>query len=180
MAGESKPERMARFERLCRARGLPVTTQRRTIYETILDREDHPTADQIHDVVCRRIRSISRTTVYRILDTLVELGLITKICHHGSAARFDPKVYQHHHLVCLYCDRIIDLEEQRLNQVAWPNVRRHGFEIRDYHIHFRGICAVCRDKHGAGAGRKAGSRRAERSTRSAPNRGRRKRKIENK
>jgi Fur family transcriptional regulator, peroxide stress response regulator len=178
MAGKSTQNRIAQFERLCRGRGLPVTTQRRTIFETILDREDHPTADQIHDQVRGRIHTISRTTVYRILDTLVELGLITKICHHGSAARFDPKIHQHHHLVCLHCDSIVDLEEQRLNEVMWPDVRGRGFEITDYHIHFRGICAACREKRdtGAGARRKTSPRRPERRTRAKPGRSVRKRK----
>src|SRR5690606_34308177 len=86
MAGETKRNRIEHFERICRERRLPVTVQRRTIFEMILDREDHPTADQVYDQVRRRLPSISRTTVYRILDNLVELGLITKICHPGSAA----------------------------------------------------------------------------------------------
>ena len=150
MSGESKQNRIELFERACRERGLPVTTQRRTILEMILDREDHPTADRVYDQVRRRLPTISRTTVYRILDNLVELGLITKICHPGSAARFDPKTRQHHHLVCMHCESIIDLEEKRLNDVSWPDVRGQGFEIRDYHIHFRGVCASCRKALSAG------------------------------
>lgn len=144
MICEPKLKRIEQFEQACRARGLPITTQRKTIFEMILDRTDHPTADQVYDQVRERIHTISRTTVYRILDTLVELGLITKICHHGSAARFDPRIHQHHHLVCLYCEKIIDVDEKRLNNVEWPDVRGQGFEIRDYHIHFRGVCAACR------------------------------------
>lgn len=144
MIGKPKQDRVQQFERVCRERGLPITTQRKTIFEMLLDRTDHPTADQVYDLVRERIHTISRTTVYRILDTLVELGLITKVCHHGSAARFDPRVHQHHHLVCLYCEKIIDVDAQRLNDVAWPDVRGHGFEIHDFHIHFRGVCAACR------------------------------------
>jgi Fur family peroxide stress response transcriptional regulator len=151
MTGKRKRNRVEIFERACRERGLPVTAQRRTVFEMILDREDHPTADQVYEQVRRRLPTISRTTVYRVLDGLVGLGLITRICHPGSAARFDPKVHQHHHLVCLYCERIIDLEEQRLNRVAWPDVRRYGFEIRDYYIHFRGVCARCRKASAGGA-----------------------------
>jgi Fur family peroxide stress response transcriptional regulator len=145
MGNASLSHHIEQFERLCREQRLPVTTQRRAVFEAIIGRKDHPTADQIYDEVRERLPSISRTTVYRILDGLVQLGLITKICHPGSAARFDPKTHQHHHLVCLRCDTIIDLEEKRLNRLTWPDVRKHGFEIRDYHIHFRGICARCRD-----------------------------------
>jgi Fe2+ or Zn2+ uptake regulation protein len=107
-------------------------------------------ADQVDNQVRGKLPAISRTTVYRVLDKLVELGLIRKICHPGSAARFDPKTHQHHHLVCLQCEGIIDLEAGGLNDVLWPDVRGHGFEICDYHIHFRGVCATCRRRLSAG------------------------------
>ncbi len=157
MASESKQNRIEYFEQACRERRLPVTTQRRAIVENILDREDHPTADQVYDQVRILLPTISRTTVYRILDGLVELGVITKTCHPGSAARFDPKTQQHHHLVCLHCENIIDLEEKRLNDVSWPDVRKYSFEISDYHIHFRGICKRCRKKLSGGAQEPIGS-----------------------
>jgi len=96
--------------------------------------------------VRERLPQISRMTVYRIVATLVWLGLISRICRLGSAARFDPKIHQHHHLVCLDCGGIIDLEEERLNRIQLPDVRRHGFQITDYHIHFRGRCARCREE----------------------------------
>ncbi|MGB9625928.1 MAG: Fur family transcriptional regulator [Phycisphaerae bacterium] len=165
MTSEQKRNRVEILERACRKRGLPVTAQRRTVFEMILDREDHPTAEQVYEQVRRRLPTISRTTVYRVLENLVGLGLITKICHPGSAARFDPKVHQHHHLVCMCCESIIDLEEQRLNRVPWPDVRRYGFEIRGYHIHFRGVCARCRKAPAAGG--KAASEKARPPTAAA-------------
>lgn len=136
--------RIEQFERIHGEQGLPITIQRRAIFEAMLERDDHPTADQVYETVQRRIPQISRMTVYRILTTFVQLKLITKICHPGSSARFDAMVAQHHHLVCLQCERIMDLAEERLNQVAWPDVRRYGFLIENYHIHFRGLCARCR------------------------------------
>lgn len=121
-----------------------MTTQRKTVFALLIERKDHPTADQVYERVRQRIHIISRTTVYRILDTFVELGLITKICHPGSAARFDPRIEQHHHLVCMRCESIIDVDAGHLSKIIWPDVRGLGFEIRDYQIHFRGVCAACR------------------------------------
>lgn len=155
MALPSKQERIEEFKRICRAHGLPVTTQRRVVLESILDRTDHPTADQVYEQVKERLPGLSRTTVYRILDTLVELGTIHKTCHPGSAARFDPMTQRHHHLVCTRCESIIDVEGQDLGTVNLPDVRALGFEIDDYHIHFRGVCAACRSKQQKG-GRAAG------------------------
>lgn len=141
---DAKRSRMDEFDRVCRERGLPMTMQRRAVLEAMLDRHDHPTADQVYDKIRLKMPSLSRTTVYRILDTLVQTGMVSKVCHPGSAARFDPKIRQHHHLVCMKCEKIFDIESARLDSVPWPNVRAQGFEISEYHIHFRGVCADCR------------------------------------
>jgi len=146
MSPPEKQQRIARFFAAHRETGLPVTTQRRAVFEAILGRRDHPTAEQVYRAVRGELPQISRMTVRRILGTFVSLGLLSKTCHPGSSARFDPKLHQHHHLVCLNCGDILDLEDARLNQLPWPNVGRHGFQIEDYHIHFRGRCARCRQK----------------------------------
>ncbi|MBN1488324.1 MAG: transcriptional repressor [Phycisphaerae bacterium] len=158
MARNGRRQRIEQFEQLCRERKLPVTLQRRAVLEEILGRRDHPTADQIYDVLKVRLRGLSRTTVYRTIETLVELGFITKVCHLGSAARFDPKVARHHHLVCMRCECILDLEADPTEAIAWPDVQKQGFEICDYHIHFRGLCAACRRTRG-------GPKRSTRTTR---------------
>jgi Fur family peroxide stress response transcriptional regulator len=129
-----------------RENGLPVTTQRRAVFEAILDRTDHPTAEQLYRAVRGQLPQISRMTVHRILATFVSLGLVAQTCHPGSAARFDPKLRQHHHLVCLVCGRIIDVEDPRLNHIPWPKVNPRKFQIEGYHVHFRGSCARCRQK----------------------------------
>jgi Fur family peroxide stress response transcriptional regulator len=155
MTPAEKQRRIERFETAHHESGLPVTMQRRAVFEAILDRRDHPTADQVFQVLHPRLPQLSRMTVYRILGTLVPLGLVSKTCHPGSSARFDPTLHQHHHLVCLECGDIIDLEDARLNKLPWPDVSRCGFQIEDYHINFRGRCARCRQKPQAfGAGRK--------------------------
>ncbi len=134
---------MDRFLAAHRESSLPVTTQRCAVFEAILDRTDHPTAEQLYRAVRGKLPQISRMTVHRILCTLVSLGLVAKTCHLGSAARFDPKLHQHHHLVCLDCGRIIDVEDPRLNRFPWPKVSPREFQIEDYHVHFRGRCARC-------------------------------------
>ena len=146
MTRNEKRRRLAQFEAAHRESGLPVTIQRRAVFEAILDRQDHPTAEQVYRAVRQGLPQISRMTVHRILGTFVSLGLISKTCHPGSAARFDPKIHQHHHLVCLDCGVIIDVEDPRLNHLPWPQVNSLEFAIQDYHVHFRGRCAGCQQK----------------------------------
>ena len=66
-------ERLSEFEKLCRNRGLPLTVQRRVVLQVVLEHDDHPTADQILEAVKDRVPGISRTTVYRSLDTLADM-----------------------------------------------------------------------------------------------------------
>jgi Fur family transcriptional regulator, peroxide stress response regulator len=137
---------LVRFERLCREQGLPVTVQRRAVLEAVVGRDDHPTADQVFEEVQGRIPGVSRTTVYRVLDMLVRFGIITKACHQGAMARFDGNTDRHHHLVCLRCERVIDLEDERLDALPLPDTGHLGFEITDFHVQLHGICKACREK----------------------------------
>ena len=138
--------RLREFESLCRARGLPLTVQRRAILKAVLQRDDHPTADQIHANVKKRIPELSRTTVYRVLETLVGMGLIRQLHHPGASARFDGKIHRHHHLVCIHCHAVMDVENPAIDELNLSLTKKHGFEIQDFSVHFIGICAKCRPK----------------------------------
>ena len=150
-------ERLQGFEALCRRHGMPVTVQRRAIYEFVCDRKDHPTADRVYEGVQDRIRGVSRMTVYRALDALVRIGLLKKACSPGPTIRFDPNTNRHHHLVCMHCDKLIDYEDQTLDDLPLPKLRSLGFGADDYSIQFRGICADCRKECGQSGGQKRGS-----------------------
>jgi len=137
---------MEAFRRHCREQGLRSTIQKRAILEAILDLDNHPTADQVFDVVTRKNPDISRTTVYRALEGLARLGLITKACHPGSATRYDPNTDIHHHLICLHCDAVIDISDPGLDQLSVPDTSGFDFEVQDFRVQLRGICHRCRNK----------------------------------
>jgi Fur family peroxide stress response transcriptional regulator len=166
-------KRVEEIRQVCRARGLPFTLQRRAIIEALLQDTYHPTADQIYGAIRVRVPGLSRTTVYRALETLVRLGLARKVCHPGAAARYDAKTQRHHHLVCLQCGKMVDLEDASLDTIPLPAPGYLGFDIADYSIQFRGICRDCRanlSKAGraglrdARRGRRARSRKERRKT----------------
>jgi len=138
--------RLEQFESICHERGLPITVQRRVILETTLSLDNHPTADQIHEAVAERIAGISRTTVYRTLETLVRLGLITKACHPGGVTRYDRRIELHHHLVCMRCDAVVDISDDRFDALPIPDTSAYGFEVSDHQVQLRGLCKTCREK----------------------------------
>jgi Fur family transcriptional regulator, peroxide stress response regulator len=134
------------FESACRRQGLALTIQRRAIYEALASRSDHPTADQVFDAISERLKGVSRTTVYRVLETFVGIGIAKKISNPESKARFDADTSRHHHLTCLACGCVLDMHAANLNNLQWPTAINNEFEIIDYSITFTGYCSDCRKR----------------------------------
>jgi Fur family peroxide stress response transcriptional regulator len=137
-------ERLTRAKALCRANGLALTVQRRVILDALLDRADHPTAEDVFAAVAPRLPGLSRTTVYRVLETLVRVKVLRKVPHEGAVARFDPRTDRHHHLVCDRCGALFDLPDSAAGQLDLSDLAGLGIQVSDYCIHFTGTCADCR------------------------------------
>jgi Fur family peroxide stress response transcriptional regulator len=155
-------DKLAALESACRRHRIPLTVQRRVILEALAGRQDHPTADEILGQVRERLPEVSRTTVYRVLDTLVRLGLAAKISSPGAGVRFDARTDRHHHLVCVACEKVMDLDAPALDALPVPDAGAHAFSIHDYSVHFRGLCADCQTR---GDGRARSARRPPARTR---------------
>jgi Fur family transcriptional regulator, peroxide stress response regulator len=141
------PSRTQQLEAACRAHGLPLTVQRRRIFEALADRTDHPTPNQVYAAVKDTLPGVSRTTVYRVLDTLVRVGVLAKASGPGASSRVEPRTSRHHHLVCSRCERLFDVDDEAVeHRVRPPDVRRRGFAIHGYSIYFTGLCAACREQ----------------------------------
>jgi len=141
--------RIAELRARCTAAGIPLTAQRREILSVLLQRDDHPTVDQIHSAVQERLPDISRATVYRTLETLSELGLLQRVEHPGSAVRFDANMAPHHHFLCRRCHALVDLPleaiqgHQGLAFVGDPTLR-----VEEVAIVLRGTCPACAASQG--------------------------------
>jgi Fur family peroxide stress response transcriptional regulator len=143
-ADQLKKQRLAEFEQRCRTLGILMTPQRRLVLEAVLDLDCHPTADQVHNFLRTKKARISRATVYRTLESLVEMEIITKTCHPGGVIRYDGRTELHHHLVCLSCDAVIDISDERLNELPIPDTSAFKFEVKDFRVQLRGLCGNCR------------------------------------
>lgn len=133
------------LESACREHGLSMTIQRRAILDNLSGRNDHPTADQIYEVIRDQLKGVSRTTVYRVLETLVGVGLARKVSNPDSKARFDADTSRHHHLSCVGCGEIFDVHDPELNELEMPEQLAGDFEFIDYSISFSGRCKKCRN-----------------------------------
>lgn len=130
---------------LFRRRGLPLTEQRRAVYESLRASREHPSAEKIYRTLKPRYPSLSLATVYKTLRTLRELGLASLVDTPHAEARYDAITGTHHHAICVDCGRIEDVFDARLDRLRAPRAAR-GFQILAHSVHFQGRCARCVDK----------------------------------
>ena len=91
-------------------KGVRPTRQRVTVYESILLKRDHPTADEIFTRARKKLPSISFATVYNCLETLTQSSLVKQIVFDRSSARYCPNLSPHAHFKCTESGKIFDLE----------------------------------------------------------------------
>lgn len=122
---------------------IRLTPQRQVILEELAKVKSHPTANEVYDMVRKRLPRIGLGTVYRNLELLADNGMILKLEVGGSQKRFDATTHLHYHIRCSGCGKVDDLELEampHLNQVASST---SDYEVLSHHIEFSGICEAC-------------------------------------
>lgn len=125
--------------------GYRLTPQRLMIIEAIESSDDHISADEMYSHVVARYPNVNISTVYRTLDLLKKLELVTETDLGGGRFRYHPSHKgHHHHLVCRQCGTIIDLDESLLAPLEEALLKKHRFEADLRHLAISGLCSVCR------------------------------------
>jgi Fur family ferric uptake transcriptional regulator len=106
----------------------------------------HLTADDVHGRAQLVLPEISLATVYNTLNELVDMGEVLEISAGDGPKRYDPNTtIPHHHLYCLGCGTLRDVNPEGTDRLALPHSQQHGFELIDVDIVFRGRCPDCRE-----------------------------------
>lgn len=131
---------------------LSNTNQRRVIIEELRKLKSHPTADELYEIVRRRLPSISLGTVYRNLDVLSECGEITRLEFAGKQRRFDGELRRHCHLRCIACGSVEDVSLPGIEIIERELDKFVGGRIRSASMEFAGYCQLCASRIGIAAG----------------------------
>ena len=123
-----------------------MTNQRQVILEEIQKINTHPTADEVYELVRRRLPRISLGTVYRNLEILSSCGLIQKIGPLSSQMRFDGSTKKHYHLRCIYCGSVEDAPIDPMENLENAMCEKSDYSIIDHKLEFIGICPKCRNE----------------------------------
>lgn len=125
-----------------KAAGLQVTAQRLAVYRAVQS-SPHAIADEICQAVRSELGVISRQAVYDALNAMSEHGLIRRIQPAGSAARYEHRVDNHHHLVCRDCGSLIDIDCAVGETPCLIAEQDHGFQIDEAEVIYWGVCPAC-------------------------------------
>lgn len=122
-------------------KGLRVTPQRIIIYEAILKLNNHPTAEDIAAFIRNDQPNVAIGTIYKVLESLVENGLIKRVKTEKDVMRYDAILENHHHLYDAGSDRIADYYNSEINELLSEYFRKNGipdFEIGDIKLQING------------------------------------------
>lgn len=86
------------------------TIQRQLVIAAVRFLADHPTADEVYERITMEYPDISKGTVYRNLNSLVESGLLNKVSVPSGADRFDHMLTKHYHIKCSHCGKFMNVE----------------------------------------------------------------------
>jgi Fe2+ or Zn2+ uptake regulation protein len=122
---------------------LRITPQRRVILELLADDDSHPTAEQVYQRVLAVMPDVSRTTVYNTIRELSDLGELTPVHdfnEHGQ--RYDTNNEVHHHLYCIECHRLTDIDHD-FGGLSLSPEEASGYRILSHQVTFYGVCPDC-------------------------------------
>lgn len=123
--------------------GFRFTAQRRCVYDVLVAKRDHPTAEEIYNRAKKAMPEISHATVYNCLDALVACGLARQVQLERGAARFCPNMEAHAHYHCDSCGEVFDVP-MPADGAVMPKPK--GFQVDHYDIAVHGLCAECAKK----------------------------------
>jgi len=125
---------------------LRKTKQRHVILEELCKVTCHPSADELYNMVRRRLPRISMGTVYRNLDLLTRDGVIQTLEISGTQKRFDGNASNHYHMRCLRCGKVADAHIKKVIPIEDVIKEVTDFEIVGHRLEFIGLCPRCRRK----------------------------------
>ena len=147
MQRANQPKQLDKFFEICRQHNLKITPQRTSVYQAVMKAENHPSADDIFQILKHVYPNISFDTVNRTLITFTQIGLLTLAESYRGTRRFDPNFEVHHHMHCLKCGCIVDLMNDEFDQLKAPKQLMQKFPtVISSRVIFNGICLDCQHK----------------------------------
>ena len=137
-----------RWDDQLRANGYRVTPQRHLVFQAVAELH-HGTPEEIYGHVHSQVEGVNLSTVYRTLEVLENVGLITHThIEHGSPTYHEVQSQGHVHLVCRQCKAVNALAAEQVRPFVEALQRDPGFTVDLGHLAIHGMCAGCSETSG--------------------------------
>lgn len=124
-----------------KSRGFRLTKLRKQLIDFILQRQGHWTIQELAEEAKKSLPSVGIATVYRTVNLLVEEGALTRTLLETGIARFEVTPQEHHdHLTCLKCGRIVEFENEQIEDLQKKIAKKLGFHLKDHLMELYGEC----------------------------------------
>jgi len=143
--------RLEKIKKMLHTSSYKLTPQREATVRVLLENEeDHLSAEDVYLLVKEKSPEIGLATVYRTLELLTELKVVDKINFGDGVSRYDLRkegaAHFHHHLVCIECGSVEEIQEDLLDDVEVIVEEKWHFIVKDHRLTFHGICKNCQKK----------------------------------
>ncbi len=127
-------------------KGMKYTEQRAIILKILLNLDDHLSAEELHEVVKQKYpnQNIGIATIYRTLNFLEEVDLISSISFGKDGKKYESNDTQHHdHLICTSCGKIVEFYDEEIEKRQDDIAKTNGFTITSHDMQIYGLCHNC-------------------------------------
>ena len=122
---------------------IRLTTQRQIIMEELAKVKSHPTANDLYDIVRKRLPRIGLGTVYRNLEVMADNGLVLKLEVGGTQKRFDAITNPHYHIRCYCCGKVENVEVAVTDDLVTAATDNCRYQVLGHLVEFTGVCPEC-------------------------------------
>ncbi len=124
------------FKEALSSEGLRFTEQRLAVLEDILKSNSHRDCDEIYSSLHSSGNKVSRATIYRTLDVLIDYGFIRKLDIGDGSVKYEKKIGSphHDHMICIETGKIIEFVDDRIEKIQDKIAKDKGYEIVK-HVH---------------------------------------------
>ena len=121
------------------------TVQRQIILGTLKQFDTHPTVDELYAEIQKSHPPISKTTIYRNLRQLAQVGQIGKVALPDNSDRYDKRTDQHYHFLCKNCGTLFDVDIDYPEGINEKVQKKYGVKVEEHDTIFKGICQKCKE-----------------------------------
>jgi len=137
------------LKKIVKQKGLKYTEQREIVLSILLNANKHLTAEEVYNCIKEKnIESnIGIATVYRALNFLEDVNLITSITFGTDGKKYESNFKDHHdHLICTQCGKIVEFMDAEIEKRQEKIAKKNNFKVTSHSMQLYGLCSDCQKK----------------------------------